>query len=550
MVGLSSRVLWRWFLERRSESQQQESVGVTKRPWRSDYEVLESLLPHYGDFDKRELLLCILHSFVGAKCFQASTALFTKSTTKITTTTTTTSRSDVVLSFGEIFARFLLHVCQAKTNVFGIYDIEPETSSSASSSTSTSSSLLTTTRLSQRRVGSGFYPLCSLLNHSCDPNSALSYPHLQASGSTLDNREGKRKASPLLLVIRAGEDIGQDTEVTISYGPHFVRQSSLQERQIPLLSQYYFTCKCPVCTTQQQLSDSRAASDSDIIVVQSDFKCSECQCCLLLGEGKSVVSSLKCPVCKKEVSLSDLEKQAQIATQLYLVGRQALTSLLDSTTLTPSSSSLFTQPSVNNDREKENKNKLRFGTKALKGFENCVNLRLKLYQPFHGKIAEVEDALAETLATLGDYGKAASHSANSIASLRYLFQISRSNQPSYPFSLSWSSSAFSFERPLTEKERGCVELGQEYFKLAQLFFNSKKVQEAWNAIENAILIHLTCCGFLLTPSSSGGSNLTERLDETLQKLTQRGVVTHSSSSRLIQQLLELKQMRNTLRPFK
>jgi hypothetical protein len=74
-------------------------------------------------------------------------------------------------------------------------------------------------------IGCSLDPFAALVNHSCDPNSAIFF-----EGSELRVRS--------ITTIAAGE------EITISYiNPN----ESFDFRQDQLLSKYYFTCECKKC---------------------------------------------------------------------------------------------------------------------------------------------------------------------------------------------------------------------------------------------------------------------------------------------------------------
>jgi hypothetical protein len=74
-------------------------------------------------------------------------------------------------------------------------------------------------------IGSSLDPFAALINHSCDPNSAVFF-----EVSELRVRS--------IMAIAPGE------EITISYTNH---NESFHFRQDQLLSKYHFTCKCQKC---------------------------------------------------------------------------------------------------------------------------------------------------------------------------------------------------------------------------------------------------------------------------------------------------------------
>ncbi|KAK3032520.1 hypothetical protein RJ639_036435 [Escallonia herrerae] len=84
-----------------------------------------------------------------------------------------------------------------------------------------------------RPLGTGLYPVTSIINHSCFSNSVLVF-------------EGK------MAVIRAVQSIPEGTEVFISY---IETAGSTMTRQKALKEQYYFTCTCPRCMKVGQYDD-------------------------------------------------------------------------------------------------------------------------------------------------------------------------------------------------------------------------------------------------------------------------------------------------------
>ncbi|KOM41628.1 hypothetical protein LR48_Vigan04g182600 [Vigna angularis] len=101
-----------------------------------------------------------------------------------------------------------------------------------------------------RPVGTGLYPVISIINHSCLPNSVLVF-------------EGRS------ALVRAVQHIPAGTEVVISYietaGSTITRQKALKE-------QYLFTCTCPRCSKMGQKDDIQ---ESEIL---EGYRCKNEKC--------------------------------------------------------------------------------------------------------------------------------------------------------------------------------------------------------------------------------------------------------------------------------
>lgn len=147
-----------------------------------------------------------------------------------------------------------------------------------------------------RPLGTGLYPVVSIINHSCLPNSVLVF-------------EGR------MAVVRAVQCIPKGSEVLISYidsaGSTMARQKALRE-------QYFFTCTCPCCTKVNQFDDVRESAVlegyrckddgcSGFLLRDTDDKGFVCQECGLLRSKEDIVriaSELKLMADKAAMSLS------------------------------------------------------------------------------------------------------------------------------------------------------------------------------------------------------------------------------------------------------
>ncbi|XP_030933873.1 histone-lysine N-methyltransferase ASHR1 isoform X2 [Quercus lobata] len=142
-------------------------------------------------------------------------------------------------------------------------------------------------------LGTGLYPVISIINHSCLPNSVLVF-------------EGR------LAVIRAVQHIPQGAEVLISYidttGSTMTRQKALKE-------QYLFTCTCPRCI---KLSDDIQES-----AVLEGYRCKDEGCNGFLLRS----SDDKGFICQQCDRVRDKEEIRKIASEVKSMSEKALMSL-------------------------------------------------------------------------------------------------------------------------------------------------------------------------------------------------------------------------------
>lgn len=87
--------------------------------------------------------------------------------------------------------------------------------------------VVSNSNLSQTRIAVGVFPVASMLNHSCAPNTALLY-------------EGRR------IIFKAATTINTGAEIFNCYGPQRGYMDT-EERQRALLQQYHFECDCEAC---------------------------------------------------------------------------------------------------------------------------------------------------------------------------------------------------------------------------------------------------------------------------------------------------------------
>ncbi|XP_077213980.1 SET domain group 37 isoform X2 [Tasmannia lanceolata] len=105
-----------------------------------------------------------------------------------------------------------------------------------------------------RPLGTGLYPIISIINHSCMPNSVLVF-------------EGR------LAVVRAVEPIAKGDEVSISY---IEIAASTMTRQKALKEQYHFTCTCPRCVKVGLYEDLQESAILEGYRYKKIFVCQRC----------------------------------------------------------------------------------------------------------------------------------------------------------------------------------------------------------------------------------------------------------------------------------
>ncbi|KAK4572937.1 hypothetical protein RGQ29_031065 [Quercus rubra] len=148
-------------------------------------------------------------------------------------------------------------------------------------------------------LGTGLYPVISIINHSCLPNSVLVF-------------EGR------LAVIRAVQHIPQGAEVLISYidttGSTMTRQKALKE-------QYLFTCACPRCIKLGQSDDIQESA------VLEGYRCKDEGCNGFLLRS----SDDKGFICQQCGRVRDKEEIRKIASEVKSMSEKALMSLSSGT---------------------------------------------------------------------------------------------------------------------------------------------------------------------------------------------------------------------------
>lgn len=135
-------------------------------------------------------------------------------------------------------------------------------------------------------VGSGLYPLSSLLNHSCNPN--VFHVHMADGVFGLY----------ALRVIRPNEMLFD------SYGYHYAVHPLIERRQ-HLLEQYRFVCKCEACSQNWP---------TNILVDQ--IRCSRCDRVTTINGSTGTLKACECP---PHVTKSVMAKYRRLRRQLETV---------------------------------------------------------------------------------------------------------------------------------------------------------------------------------------------------------------------------------------
>ncbi|XP_049772881.1 uncharacterized protein LOC126160714 [Schistocerca cancellata] len=134
-------------------------------------------------------------------------------------------------------------------------------------------------------IGAAAYSFLSLINHSCDPNVVRN----SHCGST--------------AVLRVIKPIKKGEQVFDNYGYHYATHS-LEERQLHLSSQYFFTCMCEPCTGNWPLYVSLPSA-------QLLLKCTHCSTMLEdnFPTNPSEGNLVTCTMCK---GVNDVVKRKKV----------------------------------------------------------------------------------------------------------------------------------------------------------------------------------------------------------------------------------------------
>ncbi|XP_004433362.1 PREDICTED: SET and MYND domain-containing protein 4 [Ceratotherium simum simum] len=306
--------------------------------YESNYYAVFNLLPHTENHSPEHKFLCALS--VSALCRQLEAA----SSQALTTGPTSSKlKAAVAPALGPELTLWgvamLRHMLQLQCNAQAITTIQQ---------TGSKEDIITDCR--QVRLATGLFPVVSLLNHSCSPNTSVSFVGTVAT-------------------IRASQQIRKGQEILHCYGPHESRMG-VAERQRKLRSQYFFDCTCPACQHEKHRATAGPRWEAFC-----------CRSCRALMQGDDVLSCGNTS-CMESVSrdhlvsrLQDLQQQVGMARKLLRNGKleQAIQLLL-----------------------------------------GCQQDAESFLSAEHSVVGEIEDDLAQAYAALGDWQKSATHLQKSL----------------------------------------------------------------------------------------------------------------------------------------
>ncbi|NXN27486.1 SMYD4 protein, partial [Nycticryphes semicollaris] len=314
--------------------------------YQSSYQAVFNLLPHAEKHSPEHKFLCMLS--VVAVCKQLQEAgleaavLNQESSEKQSKPETCEKTWDELSPELKIMAEAMLrHVLQLQCNAQAITVMQESVSGDGA-----------VVNKKPVRLATAFFPVLSLLNHSCCPNISVSFSGTAAT-------------------VRASQPILSGQEIFHCYGPHRCRMR-VAERQ-KLLSQYFFECHCQACLDELE-SDVKS-----VVSVRNSFCCPSCRASMQVGEDMLYCSNEACAVSVSRESLShrlqDLKQQIKKALELL------------------------------KDRKAD---------QAIKLLLKCQMDAGNFLSPEHLLMGEMEDHLAQVYATLGKWQEAARHLERSI----------------------------------------------------------------------------------------------------------------------------------------
>ncbi|NXF39666.1 SMYD4 protein, partial [Nyctibius bracteatus] len=308
--------------------------------YQSSYQAVFNLLPHAEKHSPEHKFLCMLSVIAICKQLQEAgleaTVLNQESSEKCEKTS-----GELSPELKTLAEAMLRHVLQLQCNAQAITVMQESGSGDGA-----------VVNKKPVRLATAFFPVLSLLNHSCCPNISVSFSGTAAT-------------------VRASQPIPSGQEIFHCYGPHRCRMGVAERQQ--LLSQYFFECRCQACLDELE-SDVKS-----VVSVRNSFCCPSCRAPLQVGEDVLCCSNEACAISVSRESLSrrvrDLQQQMKKALEL-LRAREA--------------------------------------DQAIRMLLKCQMDAGNFLSPEHLLMGEMEDHLAQVYATLGKWQEAARHLERSI----------------------------------------------------------------------------------------------------------------------------------------
>ncbi|XP_059852385.1 SET and MYND domain-containing protein 4 isoform X1 [Delphinus delphis] len=306
--------------------------------YENNYNAVFSLLPHTGNHSPVHKFLCALS--VSALCRQLEAASLQAFTTGLRSSKLKAAAAPVLYPELNIWGVAMLrHMLQLQCNAQAITTIQQ---------TGSEKNLITNSR--QVRLATGLFPVVSLLNHSCSPNTSVSFISTVAT-------------------VRASQQIKKGQEILHCYGPHESRMGVAERRQ-KLRSQYFFDCNCPPCEREKQRPSQGPGREA--------FCCHRCRALL---QGYDVLSCGSAS-CTESVSRDHLVSQLQDLQQQVGMARKLLR---------------------NGELER-----------AIQLLLGCRHAAESFLLAEHSVVGGIEDDLAQAYAASGDWEKSAAHLQKSL----------------------------------------------------------------------------------------------------------------------------------------
>ncbi|XP_030328215.1 SET and MYND domain-containing protein 4 isoform X2 [Strigops habroptila] len=313
--------------------------------YQSSYQAVFNLLPHAEKHSPDHKFLCMLS--VVAICKQLQEAgleaavLNQESAEKLSKPKTCAKTSgELSPELKTVAEAMLRHVLQLQCNAQAITVMQESGSGDGA-----------VVNKKPVRLATAFFPVLSLLNHSCWPNISVSFSGTAAT-------------------VRASQPIPSGQEVFHCYGPHRCRMRVAERQQ--LLRQYFFECHCQACLEELE------SDVNSVVAMRNSFCCPTCQA-PMQGEDMLCCSNEACAISVSRESLSrrlqDLQQQIKNALELL------------------------------RDRKAD---------QAIKMLQRCQMNAGNFLSPEHLLMGEMEDHLAQVYATLGKWQEAARHLQRSI----------------------------------------------------------------------------------------------------------------------------------------